>query len=528
MTTTEFAKAPIFPTEVSTIRRDGGTQARVGNNEETVEAYAETMRDDRWKWTVENSVVVVKDPKGIHWLADGFHRVEAAQRAGRTIVWARVLKGDRRDAVLYAAGANATHGLRRTRADVRRAIEVLLRDEEWVKWSNAEIARKVRCSDKTVASVRIELTSASEIPRLTERQGADGKTYTMPQASPARPVAVPVVVEEMDAYEAAPPLNTVVLDALMARGWEFTGQTRLDREGISGAPLWLYKLLPPPGIGDGPRWQTLRQISGIVTDKPLFPVASLATATIAPTAPALSAFPPGHVEAGIGMLERRLREGTTQLAEDMQWAATFRTQLDAAREGMQPEVYGTWSARLDSARDALVRLEAYNKEFRCAHCRSVGTMLIGKFCQSCYSLTEAQKWPVGSEDARWRLKQAFTAAEAMQDATIRAGRIAEIRDVADAHKIDLDAPIIEAPQAAPVKKSTPTSQAILLQHAESMLAGVIEAIPDTAITLVAALVCWEYEPYSGDDPREALFQTLKILAKDNLDVVETAIEKGRS
>ena len=228
------------------------------------------------------------------------------------------------------------------------------------------------------------------------------------------------------------------------------------------------------------------------------------------------------------MLERRLREGTTQLAEDMQWAATFRTQLDAAREGMQPEVYGTWSARLDSARDALVRLEAYNKEFRCAHCRSVGTMLIGKFCQSCYSLTEAQKWPVGSEDARWRLKQAFTAAEAMQDATIRAGRIAEIRDVADAHKIDLDAPIIEAPQAAPVKKSTPTSQAILLQHAESMLAGVIEAIPDTAITLVAALVCWEYEPYSGDDPREALFQTLKILAKDNLDVVETAIEKGRS
>ncbi len=142
--------------------------------------------------------------------------------------------------------------------------------------------------------------------------------------------------------------------------------------------------------------------------------------------------------------------------------------------------------------------------------------------------TALSAFPPGHEDARWRLKQALTAAEAMQDATIRAGRIAEIRDVADAHKIDLDAPIIEAPQATPVKKTSPTSQAILLQHAESMLAGVIEAIPDTAINLVAALVCWEYEPYSGGDPREALFQTLKILAKDNLDVVETAIEKGRS
>ena len=164
-----------------------------------------------------------------------------------------------------------------------------------------------------------------------------------------------------------------------------------------------------------------------------------------PTTPALSAFPPGHVEAGIGAIARRLQSGS-QISTDAPWAEKLRIQLDAARETMQPAVYETWSARIGAVQAALV-------------------------------------------------KAAVNAA-------------------------------IEAPQAAPVKKTT--SHAMLLEYAESMLSGVVEGIPDTAIHLVAALVCWEYEPYSGDDPREALFQTLKILAKDNLDVVETAIEKGRS
>jgi len=195
------------------------------------------------------------------------------------------------------------------------------------------------------------------------------------------------------------------------------------------------------------------------------------------TIPALSAFPPSHVEAGIGALERRLKDGTTQLAEDMQWADKFRTELEAACAGMQPEIYGKWSARLHSVRAALGKLDAQTK-LTCAHCGSSSVILIGKLCQSCYSLSEAQKWPVGSEDARWRIKQALTAAEAMTDAAIRAGRIAEIRDVADAYKIDLDAPIIEAPVAASVTKSpstsTATSRTVLLQHAEALLAGLID------------------------------------------------------
>jgi hypothetical protein len=42
--------------------------------------------------------------------------------------------------VLYTVGANATHGLRRSNADKRRAVSMLLDDPEWAQWSNLAIA----------------------------------------------------------------------------------------------------------------------------------------------------------------------------------------------------------------------------------------------------------------------------------------------------------------------------------------------------------------------------------------------------
>jgi len=75
-----------------------------------------------------------------YWLADGFHRVAAHVKAGRESVLADVRQGHRRDAILHSVGANAAHGLRRTNADKRRAVEILLRDEEWSGWSNVVIA----------------------------------------------------------------------------------------------------------------------------------------------------------------------------------------------------------------------------------------------------------------------------------------------------------------------------------------------------------------------------------------------------
>ena len=138
------------------IRTDGGTQMRAGLNEETVQEYAEALAGPGgWPFP---PLVVFYDGEA-YWLGDGFHRLEAARRAtgyGVEAVPCQVLPGTRRDAVLCAAGANAAHGLRRTKADKRRAAESLLRDGGWGQWGDTEIARRCRVSHPFVSKLREE------------------------------------------------------------------------------------------------------------------------------------------------------------------------------------------------------------------------------------------------------------------------------------------------------------------------------------------------------------------------------------
>ena len=121
-----------------------------------------------------------------YWLADGFHRVAARAKVGRLTVKAEVRQGTRRDAVLYACGANATHGLRRTNADKRRAVETLLRDEEWSQWSDREIARRCGVGADMVGDARRSICrNPTDTPteRTVER---NGKTYTQNTANIGR------------------------------------------------------------------------------------------------------------------------------------------------------------------------------------------------------------------------------------------------------------------------------------------------------------------------------------------------------
>lgn len=172
---------------IADIRRDGGTQARVGLNEDTVKEYTEAMREGLWDWLGTRSrPIVCWDDEG-YWLADGFHRIEAAQRAGRKDYPVEVLRGGKRAALLRAAGANVQHGLRRTNADKRRAVELLLRDEEWRQWSDRKIAETCGVSNKFVGDMRRDLGVYDT--HLAPRIGADGKSYPVaPAAKPAAPV----------------------------------------------------------------------------------------------------------------------------------------------------------------------------------------------------------------------------------------------------------------------------------------------------------------------------------------------------
>ncbi len=108
------------------VRRDGGTQPRAFMNQDTVKEYAQDLE----LGAVFPPVIVFYDGTS-YWLADGFHRVAATESLGRTEIKAEVKQGSSRDAVLLSCGVNATHGLRRTNADKRRAVMRLLNDEEW-------------------------------------------------------------------------------------------------------------------------------------------------------------------------------------------------------------------------------------------------------------------------------------------------------------------------------------------------------------------------------------------------------------
>jgi len=137
---------------VDRIRTDGATQPRAAIHEPTVAEYAEAIEAG-----VVLPPVTVFNDGGTYWLADGFHRLAATKRIGCLDIEVDLRVGTRRDAMLHSFGANATHGLRRTNDDKRRAIVALLSDPDWSRWSDREIARVCAVDHKTVAKVRAEV-----------------------------------------------------------------------------------------------------------------------------------------------------------------------------------------------------------------------------------------------------------------------------------------------------------------------------------------------------------------------------------
>lgn len=156
---------------LSGLRTDGDTQSRVSISTLVVDEYADAMRHG----TTFPPIIIFREGE-TYWLADGFHRVYAARVVGCTTIAADVYAGTRRDAVLYAVGANAKHGLRRTNADKRRAVTMLLDDEIWWQWSDKEIARRCAVSQPFVSKVRRELTTYNGYKSTTSRMCADGRT----------------------------------------------------------------------------------------------------------------------------------------------------------------------------------------------------------------------------------------------------------------------------------------------------------------------------------------------------------------
>lgn len=110
-------------------------------------------------------------------IADGWHRYHAARILKHKTINAYIHDGGRSDAIKFALGANATHGLRRTNKDKRKAVEVAVR--EFPKLSARAIADLCHVSHNFAAEIVKELS-----PDDSSRVGKDGKTRRQPVRDP--------------------------------------------------------------------------------------------------------------------------------------------------------------------------------------------------------------------------------------------------------------------------------------------------------------------------------------------------------
>lgn len=177
MTTELLNRLPhIEPILLDLLRIDGGTQVRMAIDQELVDEYAASM----CAGDVFPPIVAFDDGLD-YWIVDGFHRYHAARANGLDKFPVDLRSGTKRDAVLYAVGANYRHGLRRSNADKRRAVRWLLEDEEWGKWSNSQIARHCNVSAMFVGKLRRGLTVNvySEEPTQRTYKTKHGTVATM-------------------------------------------------------------------------------------------------------------------------------------------------------------------------------------------------------------------------------------------------------------------------------------------------------------------------------------------------------------
>jgi hypothetical protein len=154
------------------IEETADTQARVGLSQETIDEYAEKI-----------AAILKKNPLDVffdgtsYYIGDGWHRFLAAVKAGLSVIPCVLHDGTERDAMLFAAGANQGHGLKRSNRDKRRAVEIMLADEEWATWSNNRIAEHCGVGDDLVSDVRRQYEEAAS------RQVSENDTCGSPHVS---------------------------------------------------------------------------------------------------------------------------------------------------------------------------------------------------------------------------------------------------------------------------------------------------------------------------------------------------------
>jgi hypothetical protein len=206
-------------------------------------------------------VVVFHDADDVFWVADGHYRIVAARDAlsknGPRVLPADVREGTKRDAILFACGANAQHGQPLAAHEKRIVVRRLLKDAEWSQWSDRQIARRTGTSHVFVGGMRKALeqeaaASGSDYqiatPTRTVQRGS--MTYQMHTANIGHAQSAPIVpaskIDDDDQDNGMEAIITEGLDELMDAWREASHAARRTfRDWVLARPIEDYGPVTP-------------------------------------------------------------------------------------------------------------------------------------------------------------------------------------------------------------------------------------------------------------------------------------------
>lgn len=165
--------------KIRNVITDPDLQARVKMNEDLIASLTDIYKDDG---TIYGKPILAWRQEDGKWLVvDGHHRLEAAKRAGVDEINITVpfnsesFAGSytRADALRDAIYSNSRQGQRLTRADITRAVGLLLDNDPGM---DVEKISKIVCRSKSVVYECIkELSSSGKLDMPETRKGKDGK-----------------------------------------------------------------------------------------------------------------------------------------------------------------------------------------------------------------------------------------------------------------------------------------------------------------------------------------------------------------
>ncbi|MBW8040545.1 MAG: hypothetical protein FVQ85_11145 [Planctomycetes bacterium] len=163
------------------IRTDGKTQQRPVDDT-VVARYAAMMKDG----CVFPPVEIITDGKS-NFLWDGAHRYFAHLKRDKKYIEVNIKEGTQRDAIYLSFSANKTNAFPRQPGTAKEIIKKILKDSEWSKMSQHDIARHVGCTQQYVHKIVKEIDEAIQQPGCQIESGSEPENKVLP-----RPKAVKV------------------------------------------------------------------------------------------------------------------------------------------------------------------------------------------------------------------------------------------------------------------------------------------------------------------------------------------------